>query len=42
MIEVVFVGDKEEDNDGEDYVMVEDGLGDENEKKFLEFYRNVI
>lgn len=50
VIEVVFVGDKEEkDNDGVDIVMVEDGLGnendgkeDDNENKVLEFYRSVI
>lgn len=39
--EAALAGDKEEDNDGEDHAMAEDGSGDENEKKPLEPYRNV-
>ncbi|KAG0630729.1 hypothetical protein M758_1G200400 [Ceratodon purpureus] len=41
--EAALAGDKEEEdnNDGEDNPMVEDGSGDENEKKTLEPYRNV-
>lgn len=41
--EAALAGEKEEeeDNDGEDNAMAEDGSGDENEKKVLEPYRNV-
>ena len=40
--EAALAGDKEEeDNDGEDNAMTENGSGDENEKEVLEPYRNV-
>lgn len=40
--EEALAGDQEEEgNDGEDNAMIEDGSGDENEKKALEPYRNV-
>lgn len=40
--EEALAGDQEEEgNDGEDNPMIEDGSGDENEKKALEPYRNV-